>query len=87
VGHRPGFDCSGLVVWAVWQASGGKLNLPHSSELQATMGQAIDPSGTEGTVLKEVGGFWSVRYLMTWDNKEVLEVFDAEIRRIPSSVW
>ncbi|MFI9311122.1 C40 family peptidase [Streptomyces triculaminicus] len=36
-----GFDCSGLVLYAVYQASGGKLNLPHSSEIQATMGDEI----------------------------------------------
>jgi cell wall-associated NlpC family hydrolase len=46
-GSPAGFDCSGLVLWAVWQASGGKLNFPHSSELQATMGQAIDPSALQ----------------------------------------
>ncbi|MBV9026447.1 MAG: C40 family peptidase [Streptomycetaceae bacterium] len=40
-----GFDCSGLVLYAVYQASGGKIALPHSSELQATMGQEVpDPS-------------------------------------------
>jgi cell wall-associated NlpC family hydrolase len=36
-----GFDCSGLVLFAVYQASGGKISLPHLSELQVTMGQAI----------------------------------------------
>ena len=40
-----GFDCSGLVMYAVYQASDGSIALPHSSELQATMGQAVD-SGT-----------------------------------------
>ncbi|MFJ2193081.1 NlpC/P60 family protein [Kitasatospora sp. NPDC087861] len=33
-----GFDCSGLTLYAVYQASGGKTLLPHSSEIQATMG-------------------------------------------------
>ena len=36
-----GFDCSGLVLYAVAQASGGGIELPHSSELQATMGTAV----------------------------------------------
>lgn len=39
-----GFDCSGLVVYAVFQASGGKTVLPHSSEIQATMGTAVPRS-------------------------------------------
>ncbi len=39
-----GFDCSGLVLYAVAQASGGRITLPHSSELQATMGAPVDPS-------------------------------------------
>jgi len=33
-----GFDCSGLTMYAVYQASGGTIVLPHSSEQQATMG-------------------------------------------------
>lgn len=33
-----GFDCSGLTLYAVYQASGGTIVLPHSSEQQATMG-------------------------------------------------
>jgi cell wall-associated NlpC family hydrolase len=36
-----GFDCSGLVLYAVAQASGGGIELPHSSELQAAMGTAV----------------------------------------------
>ncbi|TXJ83294.1 hypothetical protein E2C11_07410 [Streptomyces lavendulae] len=36
-----GFDCSGLVLYAVYQASGGKVSLPHSSEIQATMGKEV----------------------------------------------
>lgn len=28
-GRGPGFDCSGLVMYAAYQASGGKLRLPH----------------------------------------------------------
>jgi cell wall-associated NlpC family hydrolase len=39
-----GFDCSGLVLYAVYQASGGQLRLPHSSAMQATMGQQIVPA-------------------------------------------
>ena len=40
-GPPPGWDCSGLVLWAVYQATSGKVQLPHSSELQATMGQPV----------------------------------------------
>ncbi|MEU2717795.1 NlpC/P60 family protein [Streptomyces sp. NPDC007205] len=36
-----GFDCSGLVLYAVYQASGGKISLPHSSEVQVTMGTEV----------------------------------------------
>lgn len=39
-----GWDCSGLVLYAVSQASGGAISLPHNSELQATMGTAV-PAG------------------------------------------
>jgi cell wall-associated NlpC family hydrolase len=38
-----GFDCSGLVLYAVAQASGGRILLPHSSEIQATLGAAVSP--------------------------------------------
>ncbi|HEU5002584.1 MAG TPA: NlpC/P60 family protein [Actinomycetota bacterium] len=40
-GSPAGFDCSGLVMYAVYQASHGAVALPHSSELQATLGQPI----------------------------------------------
>jgi cell wall-associated NlpC family hydrolase len=43
-GSVPGFDCSGLVLYAVYQASGGTITLPHYSETQATMGTAVPPS-------------------------------------------
>jgi cell wall-associated NlpC family hydrolase len=43
-GSVAGFDCSGLVLYAVYQASGGKITLPHSSEMMATMGTAVPPS-------------------------------------------
>jgi NlpC/P60 family/Transglycosylase SLT domain len=43
-GSVAGFDCSGLVLYAVYQASGGKITLPHSSEEQATMGTAVPPA-------------------------------------------
>jgi hypothetical protein len=38
-----GFDCSGLVLYAVARASGGRILLPHSSEIQATLGTAVPP--------------------------------------------
>jgi cell wall-associated NlpC family hydrolase len=39
-----GFDCSGLVIYAVYQASGHRIVLPHSSEIQATLGAAVRPA-------------------------------------------
>lgn len=36
-----GFDCSGLVLYAVDQASHGAISLPHSSQLQVTLGTAV----------------------------------------------
>ena len=40
-GRGPGFDCSGLVLYAAYQASGGKLRLPHYSGAQMTYGQPV----------------------------------------------
>ena len=40
-GRGPGFDCSGLVMFAAYQASGGKLKLPHYSGAQITFGQSV----------------------------------------------
>lgn len=40
-GRGPGFDCSGLVLYAAYQASGGKLKLPHYSGAQITFGQSV----------------------------------------------
>jgi cell wall-associated NlpC family hydrolase len=39
-----GFDCSGLVLFAVARASSGQIVLPHFSELQATMGTPVAPA-------------------------------------------
>ena len=36
-----GFDCSGLALFAIFQASGGAIALPHSSEVQVTMGTPV----------------------------------------------
>ncbi|GAB7192813.1 transglycosylase TgdA [Kineococcus sp. NUM-3379] len=36
-----GFDCSGLVLHAVYQASGGKIKLPHRADIQRTMGTPV----------------------------------------------
>lgn len=40
-GRGPGFDCSGLVLYAAYQASGGKLRLPHYSGAQMTFGREV----------------------------------------------
>jgi parallel beta-helix repeat protein len=42
-----GFDCSGLVLYAVSKASAGTIQLPHSSEVQATDGQAVSKADIE----------------------------------------
>jgi cell wall-associated NlpC family hydrolase len=42
-----GFDCSGLVLYAVAEASAGQIVLPHSSELQATFGEPVPPADIE----------------------------------------
>lgn len=36
-----GFDCSGLVLFAAYQASDGKIRLPHYTGSQITLGQGI----------------------------------------------
>jgi cell wall-associated NlpC family hydrolase len=46
-GRGPGFDCSGLVLYAAFQASGGELRLPHYSGAQITFGQAIPWDGKQ----------------------------------------
>jgi cell wall-associated NlpC family hydrolase len=40
-GRGPGFDCSGLVLYAAYQASNGALRLPHYSGAQVTFGHEI----------------------------------------------
>ncbi|MFJ3883436.1 NlpC/P60 family protein [Streptomyces sp. NPDC090077] len=39
--NTKGFDCSSLVQFAVYQASGGKIMLPRTSQIQATEGKEI----------------------------------------------
>lgn len=47
-GGQPGFDCSGLVLYAAFQASGGTLQLPHSSDAQSRLGAEVAAgSGTQ----------------------------------------
>lgn len=43
-GRGPGFDCSGLVLYAAYQATDGRLRLPHYSGAQITYGREI-PAG------------------------------------------
>lgn len=40
-GRGPGYDCSGLVLYAAFQASGGSLRLPHYSGAQMTFGRSV----------------------------------------------
>lgn len=46
-GDLAGFDCSGLVLYAVYQASGGAITLPHLADDQAHLGQAVAPADME----------------------------------------
>ena len=43
---RVGFDCSGLVLFAVYQASGGRIRLPHRANLQRRKGDPV-PMGEQ----------------------------------------
>jgi cell wall-associated NlpC family hydrolase len=36
-----GYDCSGLVLFAAYQASGGSIRLPHSADLQTRAGTSV----------------------------------------------
>jgi cell wall-associated NlpC family hydrolase len=40
-----GFDCSGLVMYALYQATGGAVQLPHNSGSQAGYGTVVSTSG------------------------------------------
>lgn len=42
-----GFDCSGLTLYAVYQASGGRISLPHFTGSTADPGQLYDSRGAE----------------------------------------
>jgi cell wall-associated NlpC family hydrolase len=42
-GTSLGFDCSGLVLYAVYQASGGAIRLPHLADDQARLGAPVAP--------------------------------------------
>ncbi len=71
---QPGFDCSGLVMYAVYQASGGAVALPHLSEEQVTLGQAV-AVGSGAQVLAsgtlepgDVIGFFNLDADNQWDH-------------------
>jgi len=44
---KTGFDCSGLTLYAVYQASGGRILLPHFTGSQGNPGQLYDGRGHE----------------------------------------
>ena len=71
---QPGFDCSGLVMYAVYQASGGAIALPHLSEEQVTLGQPV-AEGSGAQVLAspslepgDVIGFYNLDADNQWDH-------------------
>jgi cell wall-associated NlpC family hydrolase len=71
---QPGFDCSGLVMYAVYQASGGAVALPHLSEEQVILGQPV-ATGNGAQVLTsgvlepgDVIGFYNLDADNQWDH-------------------
>lgn len=46
-GRGPGFDCSGLLLYAAYQASRGTLRLPHYSGAQITYGTHVPWTGRQ----------------------------------------
>jgi cell wall-associated NlpC family hydrolase len=69
-----GFDCSGLVLYAVFQASNGSIDLPHLSEDQVTMGTGVT-SGSGAQVLAsgllqpgDIIGFFNLDGDNAWDH-------------------
>jgi hypothetical protein len=57
-GSTKGFDCSGLALYAVYQGTGGKVNLPHKASEQAVHpgGQVISKSALQPGDLVFFGG-------------------------------
>ncbi|WP_160103976.1 C40 family peptidase, partial [Rhodococcus sp. T7] len=45
--NKTGFDCSGLTLYAVYQASGGQITLPHFTGDHSNPGQLYDPRGQD----------------------------------------
>jgi cell wall-associated NlpC family hydrolase len=71
---QPGFDCSGLVMYAVYQASDGAIALPHLSQEQVTLGQQVAVA-TGAQVLAsgsleagDVIGFYNLDADNQWDH-------------------
>ena len=71
---QAGFDCSGLVMYAAYQASGGAIALPHSSEEQVTLGRQV-AEGSGAQVLSswllqpgDVIGFFNLGHDGQWDH-------------------
>jgi len=71
---QPGFDCSGLVMYAVYQASAGTIALPHLSQEQVALGQQV-AVGTGAQVLAsgllepgDVIGFFNLDADDQWDH-------------------
>ncbi len=52
-----GFDCSGLVIYAAYAASGGAITLPHDSDVQGRVGTqvAYGPGSTIDLALLQAG--------------------------------
>lgn len=49
--NKVGFDCSGLVKYAIFQASGGKISLPHRADIQRRLGTEINGSAAPGDII------------------------------------
>lgn len=53
---KVGFDCSGLTLYAVYQASGGQITLPHFTGTPGNPGQLYDPRGQEIPIDQKLPG-------------------------------
>lgn len=49
--NKVGFDCSGLTKYAIFQASGGQISLPHRADLQRRLGEEVAGSPAPGDLI------------------------------------
>jgi cell wall-associated NlpC family hydrolase len=85
-----GFDCSGLVLYAVYQASGGAVTLPHLSEAQVMMGNPVAAGmgaqmlGSGQLAPGDVIGFYNLDGDNQWDHIGIY-IGDGQMVDAPST--